>query len=126
LSLLPIASLLCALENEGYGRLVLLPRGEADEPPSSSSGTGSDVLLLVVVGEGLVERRSGGVTALSALRAREDLWRGLSFDLVGVSGSFSFSLSRGFAEGMMGKDWECWCETLEEDDEIGVARVEGC
>lgn len=73
MSLLPTASLLCSFEKEGYGRLVLLPSGEADESCLSSSGTGIDALLLVVVGDGLVEPRSGGVAALSTLRARDDL-----------------------------------------------------
>ena len=65
-----------------------------------------------MVGEVFVERRSGGVAALSALRARDDLCRDFSFDLEGVSGSFSLSLSRGFAEGMMGQEM------------LGGARVE--
>ena len=58
---------------------------------------------MVVIGEVLVERRSGGVDVLSALLGRDDLCRDLSFDLEGVSGSLSRSLSfsRGFAEGMV-------------------------
>ena len=63
-----------------------------------------DALRLVVVGEVFVERRSGGVAALSAVRARDDLCRDFSFGLEGVPGSFSLSLSRGFAEGMVGQD----------------------
>ena len=63
-----------------------------------------------MVGEVFVERRSGGVAALSALRARDDLYRDFSFDLERVSGSFSLPLSRGFAEGMVGQDVG-WCES---------------
>jgi len=83
------------LENEGYGRLVLLPKGEFDVFSFAESVAGIDALRFVVVGEVLVERRSGGVDALSTLReGREDLWRVLSLDL-GVSGSRSRSFSRG-------------------------------
>ena len=73
MSLLPTSSLLCAFEKEGYGKLVLLPRGEAEESPLSTSGTGKDALLLEVAGDVLVEPRSGGVAALSTLRGRDDL-----------------------------------------------------
>ena len=42
-SLLFTASLLCALEKDGYGRLVRLPFGEMDVVRRCSSGTGMDV-----------------------------------------------------------------------------------
>ena len=46
-SLLPTASLLWAFENDGYGRLILLPFGELEEALRLSSGIGIDDLRLV-------------------------------------------------------------------------------
>lgn len=99
-SLLPTASLLCAFENEGYGKLVLLPSGEFDSVLLSTSGIGTDDRRLVV-GESVVELRSsvGDVLSTSLRDERIDLWRGLSLDL-GESASRSFSLSRIF-EGIV-------------------------
>lgn len=105
-SLVPTASLLCALENDGYAKLVLLARGESVVGRLSSTGTGIDALLGLGAGDVLADLRSGGVKALSTLRDdRLDLCLDLSFDL-SVSGSFSLSLSLVF-EGMVGDAERC-------------------
>ena len=99
-SLLPTASLLCALENDGYAKLVLLAVGESVVRRLSNSGIGIDALLGLGAGEVLVDLRSGGVEALSTLRDdRLDLCLDFSLDL-GVSESLSLSLSLSF-EGML-------------------------
>lgn len=67
LSLLPTASLLCAFEKLGYGRLILLAPGDDEEALRSSSGMGTDV------------RRFGGV--FGVVRVVEDLSRSLEDDL---------------------------------------------
>ena len=97
-SLLPTASLLCALEKDGYGKLVLLALGEADEARGSTSGTGMDVLRLVGV--------------LGEVRIVEDLRRSLDEDLRVdredlcrfSRGTLSFSASRVLDGGMIGDD----------------------
>ena len=53
-----MASLLCALEKDGYGRLVLLPFGDIGDTLRSNSGMGNDDLRLVGGGVWL-ELRSG-------------------------------------------------------------------
>jgi len=63
LSRLPTASLLCAFEKLGYGKLVLLAFGGVDEALRFSSGTGIEVRRLV-----------GG---LGVVRVVEDLRRSL-------------------------------------------------
>lgn len=99
-SLLPTASLLCALENDGYAKLVLLAAGESVVRRLSNSGIGIDALRGLGAGEVSVDLRSGGVEALSTLRdERLDLCLDFSFDL-GVSESLSLSLSFNF-EGMV-------------------------
>lgn len=99
-SLLPIASLLCALEKDGYAKLVLLAIRESVVGRLSNSGIGIDALRGLGAGEVLVDLRSGGVEALSTLRdERLGLCLDFSFDL-GVSESLSLSLSLGF-EGMV-------------------------
>ena len=92
-SLLPIASLLCALEKDGYAKLVLLGIGESVAECLSESGTGIDALRGLGAGEVLVEVRAGGVEALSVLRDDLlDLCLDFSFDL-GVPEPLAFSLS---------------------------------
>ena len=93
--MLPTASLLCALEKDGYGRLVLLALGEADEGRCSTSGIGMEVRRLVGV--------------LGEVRVVEDLRRSLEDDLRVdredlcrfSRGSLSLSPSRVFDEGMV-------------------------
>jgi len=104
-SLLPTASLLCALEKDGYGRLVLLPFGEMEDTRRSNSGIGSEDLRLV--GGGLwLELRSGVVEVLGwsfdedFRDDREDRCRGLSLDF-GVSTSLSFSRTSRTFEGIL-------------------------
>ena len=104
-SLLPTASLLCALEKDGYGRCVLLPLGEIEGIRRSSSGIGNEDLRLV--GGGLwLEMRSGVAELLGwsfdeDLRDdREDRCLDLSFDL-GVSASLSLSRTSRAFEGML-------------------------
>lgn len=97
-SLLPTASLLCALEKDGYGKLVLLALGETDEALGSTSGTGMDVLRLVGV--------------LGEVRVAEDLSRSLDEDLRAdredlcrfSRGTLSLSASRVLDEGMVSGD----------------------
>ena len=109
-SLLPTASLLCALEKDGYAKLVLLAIGVSVVGRFSNSGTGIDALRGLGDGDALVDLRSGGVEALSTLRDdRLDLCL-FSFDL-GVSGSLSRSLSLTF-EGIV-RDAER-CKELED------------
>ncbi len=104
-SRLPIASLLCAFEKDGYGRLVLLPFGELEETRRSNSGIGSEDLRIARGGGLWLQLRSGVAIVLTwsfdddFRDDLEDLWRGLSFDL-GVSPSRSLSFSRTF-EGIL-------------------------
>lgn len=67
LSRLPTASLLCALEKLGYGKLVLLSFGGVDEAFRACSGMGIEVRRLVV--------------GLEVVRVVEDLRRSLDDDL---------------------------------------------
>lgn len=67
LSRLPTASLLCAFEKLGYGKLALLALGGVDEALRSCSGMGMEV------------RRLAGV--LGVVRVVEDLSRSLDDDL---------------------------------------------
>lgn len=64
-SRLPIASLLCALEKDGYGRLVLLAFGETEGPRRSNSGIGSEDLRLAREGGLWLELRSGVAEVLT-------------------------------------------------------------
>ena len=124
-SLLPTASLLCALENDGYAKLDLLAIGESVVGRLSNSGTGIDDLRALGAGDVLVDLRSGGVEALSPLwDDRLDLClvsRGF-FDF-GVSESLSLSLSLTF-EGMVRgvERWdgvEGWAQQAQRWGEIG-------
>ena len=93
-SRLPTASLLCALEKEGYGKLVLLAFGDADEDLRSSSGMGMDVRRLEgVLGEVSVVEDFRRSLEVDLRTEREDLCR---FS----RGILSLSASRVFDEGM--------------------------
>lgn len=86
------------MEKDGYGKLVLLALGEADEALGSTSGTGMDVLRLVGV--------------LGEVRVAEDLSRSLDEDLRAdredlcrfSRGTLSLSASRVLDEGMVSGD----------------------
>ena len=85
----------------------------------SISGTGIDALRGLGAGDVLMDLRSGGVETLSTLRDdRLDLCFDLSFDL-GVSGSFSLSLSLSF-EGMLR------CKELDDALAELSSAFEGC
>ena len=63
-SLLPTASLLCALEKVGYGRLLLLPRGELEDAGRCISGMGGEARCLAD-DDVRVELRSGAAVSFS-------------------------------------------------------------